>query len=189
MKKILFLIIVVAATVGCKSKQVLGTSNEVEVVKYCAEYKTDKSAIRATANAVSPNMQNATDKAVAIARRELGSSVNVTIQRVLERFESSYEKNEAADFASRTKDLSRQVTDQMIVGSYIVCDKITKTTDQDGKVMYRAYVALEIDNGEIFKNLEKHLETVISQDDKLRTDFEYEKFKEVFYEEMAKLDK
>ena len=189
MKKILFLVAIAVAVVGCKAKQAVSATGEVEVVKLCADYKTDKTAMRATANAVSPNMQNATDKAVAIARRELATSMGATIQRVLERFESSYEKGEAADFASRTKDLSRQVSDQLIVGIVIACDKVTKSTGADGKTMYRAYVAVEIDNNEVLENLKKQLENAISQDEKLRTDFEYEQFKQTFYEELEKLEK
>ena len=86
MKKILFLMVIAVAAIGCKAKQAVSATSEVEVVKLCADYKTDKTALRATANAVSPNMQNATDKAVAIARRELATSMGATIQRVLERF-------------------------------------------------------------------------------------------------------
>lgn len=189
MKKILFLVAIAVVATGCKTKQVMSTTNEVEVAVPCAEYKTDKTAMRATASAVSPNIQNAKDKAVAAARRELATMLSASVQRVLESFSSSYDTDDAASFASRTKDLSRQVTDQTIVGSFILCDKVTKSTSRDGKVTYHAYVALELGTEEILKNVQTQLEKAVSQDDKLRTDFEYEKFKEVFYEEMAKLDK
>lgn len=189
MKKILFLVAIAVVATGCKTKQVMSTTNEVEVVVPCAEYKTDKTAMRATASAVSPNIQNAKDKAVAAARRELATMLSASVQRVLESFSSSYDTDDAASFASRTKDLSRQVTDQTVVGSFILCDKVTKSTSRDGKVTYHAYVALELGTEEILKNVQTQLEKAVSQDDKLRTDFEYEKFKEVFYEEMAKLDK
>ena len=63
MKKILFLMVIAVAAIGCKTKQAVSATSEVEVVKLCADYKTDKTALRATANAVSPNMQNATDNA------------------------------------------------------------------------------------------------------------------------------
>jgi hypothetical protein len=183
MKKILFLVVIAIVTLGCKTKQVMSTSGEVEVVKLCADYKSDKTAMRATANAISPNMQNATDKAVAIARRELATSMSATIQRVWERFETSYEKDTDADFLSRTKDMTRQASNELVTGSVIVCDKVTKSTDANGKTIYHAYVAVEIGNDELLKRLE----TAVSKDDKLRVDFEFENFKKTFYEEMEKL--
>lgn len=188
MKKVVFLIAAATLFVGCKSKQAITpVASEVEVNVPCSEYKTDKDNLRAVGSAISPNMQNAKDKALAAARRELATSMAASVQRVLEVFASSYDTESAASFNGRTKDLSRQVTNQMVVGNYVVCDKITKTTNPaNGSVMYNAYVALEVGNDDLFKSLEKQVKTVVSDDSKLRTDFEYEKFKETFYEEMKK---
>ena len=104
MKKILFLLVIAMVAVGCKTKQVMSTANEVEVLVPCAEFKTDKTAMRATATAVSPNLQNAKDKAIAAARRELATMLGASVQRVLEAFASSYDMDEAASFAGHTKD-------------------------------------------------------------------------------------
>ena len=189
MKKILFLLVIAMVAVGCKTKQVMSTANEVEVLVPCAEFKTDKTAMRATATAASPNMQNAKDKAIAAARRELATMLGASVQRVLESFASSYDMDEAASFAGHTQDLSRQVTDQTVVGSFVLCDKVTKSTSRDGKVTYHAYVAIELGSEEILKNVQAQLEKSISLDEKLMTNFEYETFKKVFYEEMEKLEK
>ena len=64
-----------------------------------------------------------------------------------------------------------------------VCDKVTKTENKEG-VMYHAYVALELTSNEFLEALTQESNKRISNDEKLRTDFELEKFKKVFEEEM-----
>ena len=58
------------------------------------------------------------------------------------------------------------------------CEKTMKTPD--GK--YKVYVSLELAGEEIMNAMANR----IKNDDKLRIDFEYEKFKKVFEEEMSK---
>ena len=50
--------------------------------------------------------------------------------------------------------------------------------------MYHAYVALELTSNEYLEALTKETNKRISDDEKLRTDFELDKFKKVFEEEM-----
>lgn len=190
MKKILFFIAVAVIAVGCKSTKQVATyaEDEVEVTVRCAEFKTDQTGIRASASAISPNMQNAKDKAVAAARRELATNISGLINRVQETFTTSYDKDEMADYAARTKDLARIVASQKISGSYVVCDKMTKKADpQTGKVVYTSYVAVEIGNEDLFDAIVKQAQAAIADDDKLRTDFEYELYKKTFEEELEKL--
>ena len=136
MKKVLCVLAATLVMVSCGGKKVAPTKGEVEVVVPCKEFKTDKTTLRANANAISPNMQNATDKALAAARRELATSIETSMQRVLENFSSSYDLDEAADFRARTKDLSRMVVNQKLRGSVAVCDKVTRSEDKDGRIVY-----------------------------------------------------
>ncbi len=188
MKKIVILSLAAIALLaaGCKSKST-AVKGEVEVTVLCSEFKTDKQAIRATGNAVSPNMQNAKDKALAAARRELATSISTNINRVLESFSTSYDEENAASFQARTKDLTQQVTTQTINGSYVECDKITKTVNNDGSVVYRSYVAVSLGNDKIMEIVERQFKTNVTEEERARTDFEYEKFKETYYKalEMA----
>lgn len=188
MKKIVILSLAAVALLAasCKPKA-NAVKGEVEVTVLCSEFKTDKQAIRATGNAVSPNMQNAKDKALAAARRELATSISTSINRVLESFSTSYDEENAASFQARTKDLTQQVTTQTINGSYVECDKITKTVNKDGSVVYRSYVAVSLGNDKIMEIVERQFKTNVTEEERARTDFEYEKFKETYYKalEMA----
>ena len=186
MKKVLFLMAAVLVMASCGSKKP-AVKGEVEVNVPCSEFKTDKNTLRANGNAISPNMQNATDKALAAARREMATSIEASIQRVLETFSSSYDLDNQADFRARTKDLARNVVNQKLQGSVPVCDKVTKSTDKEGNVMYHGYVAIELTTNELMESLLNNTKKAISDSEKLRTDFEYEQFKKTFEEEMSKL--
>ena len=80
MKKVLFIMAAALVMVSCGNKKATPTKGEVEVNVPCKEYKTDKKTLRANGNAISPNMQNATDKAIAAARREMATSVEAVIR-------------------------------------------------------------------------------------------------------------
>ena len=183
MKKVLLIMAAALVMVSCGNKKATPVTGEVEVNVPCKEFKTDKKTLRANGNAISPNMQNATDKAIAAARREMATSVEAVIKRVTETYASSYDLDDAADFRGKVQDRARIVTNQTLRGSVPVCDKVTKVEDKDG-VMYHAYVALELTTNEFIEELTKETNKRISDDEKLRTDFELEKFKKVFEEEM-----
>ena len=74
--------------------------------------------------------------------------------------------------------LTRTVVEQELSGTRVICEKTMKTPD--GK--YKVYVSLELAGEEIMNAMANR----IKNDDKLRIDFEYEKFKKVFEEEMSK---
>lgn len=185
MKKVLFVLAAALVMVSC-GKKAPAVKGEVEVNVPCSEFKTDKNTLRASGNAISPNMQNAKDKAVSAARRELATSIEATMQRVLEDFSSSYDLDNQADFRARTKDLARTVVNQKLQGSVIVCEKMMKKEDKDG-VMYHSYIAVELTSNELMEALLDNTKKKISDSEKLRTDFEYEQFKKTFEEEMSKL--
>jgi len=188
MKKVLLVIAAAMVLVGCGSKKVAPTQGEVEVNVPCKEFKTDKTTLRACGNAISPNMQNATDKAVAAARRELATSMDATLKRVMDQYQSSYDVDNQADFRSKMQDITRTVVDQQLRGSVIVCDKVTRTTEKDGSVVYHAYVAVELAASEVLESIKQETDKRISDDEKLRTDFEYEKFRQTFESEMSKME-
>jgi hypothetical protein len=185
MKKVLWILAAVLVMLSCGSVEV--SAKKEKKVKIPCHQLTNKQTLRANGNAVSPNMQNATDKAIAAARRELATSIEATINRVLEDFSSSYDVNEQADFRSRTKDLSRTVVSQKLQGSILSCSEMRQVKEKGGKITYHAYVTIELTSNELLDNLLANTKKAISDSEKLRTDFEYEQFKKTFDEEMAKL--
>lgn len=179
---------VMFASCGAKKAATATTtpySHEEEVIVPCADFKSDKKALRATASAVSPNMQNAKDKALMNARRELATAAQTFMQRVTETYASSYDTDQRADFGARYQDMARQVAAKLLQGSEVCCDKLTKTTGADGSVMYHAYVAVEIGKDDLYKDFAQSFGK-ISAAEKSAIDFDAEKFRSIFDEEFGK---
>ncbi len=169
------------ASCGSKQKVVNKNGGEVEIVLPCTgpEYRTDAKVFRATATDVSTNRQVAREKALTAARAELASEINTTVKRVTDRYNSSYNVGEDDETRGKFQDLTRNVVNQNLNGSVVICEKLT----QDEQKRFHSYVCVELSGEELANKLKNG----ISKDDKLRTDYEYEKFKAVFEDEMSKM--
>lgn len=187
MKKLMFVMTLAAAVLcaSCGSKKTATPKGETEVNVPCSEYMSDKTAVRATATADSPNKQQAMDKALLAARAEIATSLNVLIKRVSDRYSESYESNNAVDYKGKFEDITRQVVREKLQGSVPVCKKLTQNTDKQGNVMYHGYVAVEI----TANDLVQEINTKVSNDEQMRIDFDYEKFKKELEAEMSAFEK
>ena len=76
--------------------------------------------------------------------------------------------------------MGRTIVDQELTGAIKICDKLTQKPD--GR--YTAYLAVELSGGDL---LSKYNES-LSKDERIKADYNYEKFKEVFEEEMKKFE-
>ena len=192
MKKILMFVCTAMLFAACASQKNVDRSatgakaQEEEVNRPCVEFRTDKTAMRATGNAISPNMQNATDKALLAARRELATSAQTFVQRVAEQYAQSYEVNDKADFGSRTQDMTKLVAAKLMQGSTICCDEMIKKSGADGSVMYQAYVAVEIEKEDLYKEIEKEAKNTIGNSEKEKLDFNADEFRKIFDQEFGK---
>lgn len=174
---------------ACKSKkkaqQVITPSSEgeIEVKLYCSgsEYFSTKEAFRA--NAVGESMDQNTSKRKALneSRTQLASSIQTTIKATTDNYVNSREFNNKEEVLERFESLSREVVNQELNGTRTICERLTKTPQGT----YKTYIAIELSTEDIFKKVSDRL----SKDERLRVDYDYEKFKETFDKEMEKLEK
>ena len=185
MKKISMIVMAalgVACLTGCgSSKTAAQSQQDVEVVVPCSgpEFMTNNEYFRASAVGLSTDMNIAKKKAMTEARTGLAEAIQTKVQAVTDNYSSSYQQGENEEAKSRYQSLARQVVSQELAGIRTICEKTMKTPE--GK--YRVYVSVELAGNEIMEAMANR----IKSDDKLRIDFEYEKFKKVFEEEMSKL--
>lgn len=151
---------------------------EIEVPCSGPDFMTSTEYFRASANGLSTDLSTAKKKAMSNVRAELASAISSKVQQVVDDYTSSYQSGENDDTKKRFQDLSRTVVNQELNGVRVICEKTMRT--KDGK--YRVYVAVELAGNAIAKAMGDR----ISNDEKLRIDFEYEKFKKVFDEELKK---
>lgn len=167
---------------SCGSSKSATQYQDVEVVTPCSgpEYMTNNDYFRASATGLSTDMNIAKKKALTEARTTLAEAINIKVKAVTENYTSSYQQGEDEEAKGRFQSLARQVVNQELSGIRVICEKTMRTPE--GK--YRVHIAVELAGNEIMESMANSFQN----DDKLKIDFEYEKFKKVFEEEMKKFN-
>jgi hypothetical protein len=181
--KIIALGVLGGSIIGCKgSKKLNAPKGEVEVVVPCSgpDYFTTKKVFRANSVGESSDQVTSKKKALANARNEMASSIQTTVKTVTDNYVNSREFNNKEELEERFESLNREVVNQRLSGITTICEKLVKT--QEGR--YKTYIAIELSADELVTEYNERL----SKDDKLKIDYDYEKFKETFEAEMDKMD-
>lgn len=180
--KLSFILVAVAAIIiaGCKGKEKLPTG-EQEVIVPCSgpDYFTNNKYFRANSIGESQDQVTSKKKALTNARNELAQSISTTVKTVTDNYVNSREMNNKEQVEERFESLNREVVDQTITGVRTLCEKLVKT--EQGT--YKTYVAIELSADELVSKYNERL----SKDEMLKIDYDYEKFKETFEKEMAKM--
>ena len=169
---------------GCKSsKKASGPTppGETNVVLPCsgADYFTDQKAFRANSLGESMDQVMSRKKALSNARAELASSIETTVKAVTDNYVNSREFNNKEEAEERFESLNREVVNQRLSGVKVICEKMTKTTE--GR--YKTYLAIELTANDLIATYNERL----SKEERLKIDYDYEKFKKTFEEEMNRV--
>lgn len=184
LKRVSSVIAIVAAVmvVGCKSKPPI-PEGEKEVVVPCSgpDYFTNAKVFRA--NSIGESMDQVTSKKKALtnARNELAQSIQTTVKTVTDNYTNSREMNRREELEQRFEQLNREVVDQTLQGVRTICEKLVQTKEGN----YKTYIAIELSADDLVKQYNERL----SKDERLKIDYDYEKFKQTFDAEMAKREK
>jgi hypothetical protein len=175
------MVTIVAALVGgCKSKQPM-PSGEKEVVVPCSgpDFFTTNKVFRA--NSIGESMDQVTSKKKALtnARNDLAQAIQTTVKTVTDNYTNSTSMDKKEQLEQKFESLNREVVDQTLQGIRTICEKLVQTKDGN----YKTYIAIELSADDLVKQYNDRL----SQDDKLKVDYDYEKFKDTFNKEMDKM--
>jgi hypothetical protein len=88
--------------------------------------------------------------------------------------------NNNEEIEERFEQLNREIVNQKLLGLKTICEQQVKTSDGT----YKTYVAIELSADDLVASYNERLST----DDRLKIDYDYEKFKETFNEEMEKFN-
>jgi hypothetical protein len=154
---------------------------EVIINEYCAgdQFKSTKEAFRSTATGESMDRETAKKKARSNAMSEMGKTISATMKIVGDNYVNSTEVNNKEEVTESFNEMARTVVDQELRGCIEICEKLTQRPDGT----YVSYVALELSGNTIADAYQSGL----SKNEKLKADYNYEKFKETFDKEMEKL--
>jgi hypothetical protein len=175
---------------ACKSKKKQAEATkpdptgETEVIIPCSgpEFFTDNKVFRANAFGESMDQATAKKKAMSNARADLAAAINTRVKSVIDNYVNSREMQNREEIGERYEALSREVVDQQLTGTKTLCEK-TMRVNATGN--YKTYVAIELSAQELLAAYNSRL----SSDERLRVDYDYEKFKETFEKEMERMKK
>lgn len=170
---------------SCKKKKEVTEkppTGEVLINEYCSssEFFSDNKTFRATATGESMDRETAKKKARSNSNAELAKTIKTTMKIVGDNYVNSTEFNNNEEVTETFNEMARTVIDQELVGAIKICDKLTQKPDGT----YVAYMAIELSGADI---LDKYNEK-LAKDERIRAEYNYEKFKETFEEEMKKLE-
>ncbi|BAV94320.1 LPP20 family lipoprotein [Ichthyobacterium seriolicida] len=164
------------------SKPVIIPNDEIDVVIPCSgkEFFTDGNHFRSNSVGESLDQMVAKKKALANARQQLASDISTVIKSVTDNYVKSSEFNNKEEALERFEQNGRSVVSQQLRGVRQICEKPTRVKST-GK--YKYYVAIELSASDLVSAYNE----VLSNDENLKVDYNYEKFKETFEEEMKKI--
>jgi hypothetical protein len=169
---------------SCKKKPIEKTpAGEVTILEKCTgqQYFSDKNTFRATATGESMDRETAKKKARSNANAELAKTIKVTMKIVGDNYVNSSEFNNKEEVTETFNEMSRTVVDQELQGAMKICDELTQNTTTGN---YVAYIAIELSGTKLADSYNDKL----SKDERIKVEYNYEKFKETFEEEMRKLE-
>lgn len=144
------------------------------------EFFTDDEAFRANAFGESIDMNTAKRKAQSNAKAQLASDIESVMKLVGDNYVMSRELNNREEVLERFEENARTVVNQTLRGVRQICEVSTRVNQEGGQDMYRYYIAIEL----TAENLAESYYQSLSQDEVVRIDYNYERFKETFEEEM-----
>jgi len=175
-------LLILGASSCKKNKEVQAPEGEVLINTYCSgpEYFSNDEFFRANGLGESMDQATARKKAFSNARADLASAVNTTIKGTIDNYVNSREFNNVEEVEERFEGLTREVINQELKGTKTICDKAVRVTETGN---YKYYVAIELSGQDLLSSMNERL----GSDERLKIDYDYEKFKETFNEEMEKM--
>jgi len=180
---LLLALVVLVFTAGCKGgKQGTGKlpKDEKEVAVPCSgsDFFTTDKVFRANSSGESMDQVTSKKKALTNARNEMAQSINTLVKTVTDNYTNSRTMNRKEELEQRFEELNREVVNQSLTGTRMICEKLVQTKEGT----YKSYVCIELSADALVKQYNEKL----SKDERLKIDYDYEKFKETFDKEMEK---
>jgi hypothetical protein len=152
---------------------------EISVPFSSKEFRSDENFFRAKQSGKSPNDATAKKIAFQNARAEMAANINATVKRVTDQYTNQRTVGNTQEFENKFEELSREVVNLEMSNVKEIGEKLFK--EPDGAYTY--WIAIEANKKDVFDKLDAK----ISNDAKLKLDYDKQKFQQIFDSEMKKL--
>ena len=176
--------VAILALTGCKSKKGTPIQKETSAVEISVpfsskEYRSDENTFRAKQVGKSPDISTAKKIAFQNAKSEMAGNINSVMKRVTDQYTNQRTVGNTQEFENKFEELAREVVNLEMSNVKEIGEKIFK--EPDGGYSY--WIAIEANKKEVFDKLDAR----ISNDAKLKLDYDKQKFQQIFDAEMKKL--
>jgi len=180
MEKIIYLLFVSLMFVSCGGVKTQAGRDNIENPCSGKEFRSNKEYFRATATSFSNNETGAMEDAENQVAGKLALSISKMVKVVSERYSNAMVVSpKKAEFKSVSERQIRSIAKLQLNNLKTIC---SKTTRDRSTGMYYYYITIETPTDKI---LEKFIRK-IDNDSKSEMNFDRDKFREVFDEEMSK---
>jgi hypothetical protein len=143
------------------------------------EGMSDALHFRASSSAKSKDLAIAKDKSFMMAKQILASLIGSTISSVTDHYVASTQNENNSSFKETFETITHESVNQELRNVNIVCQTVNKTKDG-----YEVFTAVEVPR----VSLVEAISAKVNADEKLKVQFDEEKFKTIFDEEMKKIE-
>jgi hypothetical protein len=176
--------VAVLALAGCKSKKATPVAKETGAVEISVpfsskEYRSDENNFRAKQVGKSPDISTAKKIAFQNAKSEMAGNINSVMKRVTDQYTNQRTVGNTQEFENKFEELAREVVNLEMSNVKEIGEKIYK--EPDGGYSY--WIAIEANKKEVFDKIDAR----ISNDAKLKLDYDKQKFQQIFDSEMKKM--
>jgi hypothetical protein len=186
MKKLFYFIAILAISGttfnSCTAKKATAKAvGDKEIKIPCNDARSDKNYFRANNTANSTDLGMSRDMALFAAKDRLSGLIKTQMKKVSERYQQDRKMAGGTEFQQKFEATTREIINETLLDVGIICEKTMQKDDGS----YNTFISLECSKETIYNGVSKG----ISSDQKLRQDYDAAKFRDVFNEEMDKLEK
>ena len=184
-------LVVAALATGCGSKAPQSSVSRTEVALPFADHRSDQEAFRGVGTGQSPDREFAMEQAKLDARTNIAQEVETGVKSAIERYREQYNSTDdtvGSSYGTKLEQLTLNLVDQTLSNTRVEDQKVYELNDGDQRT-YEANVAMTLRRDDVINALERAIDdtNTMSDDTKVRIEYDRQKFRKVFEQEMEQL--
>ena len=176
---------------ACGSKAPQSSANRTEIEMPFADHQTDDKAFRGVGVGQSPDRGFALEQAKLDARTSIAQEVATSVKSAIERYREEYNSADdtvEASYGAKMEELTLNLVDQTLNNTRVEKQRMFELDNKD-QLLYEAHVAVTLPRDDMINALERAIDerNGMSEDDKVQIEYDRQRFREVFKQEMEQL--
>ena len=184
-------VVIATLATGCGSKAPQSSVSRTEVELPFADHTTDQEAFRGVGTGTSPDRGFAVEQAKLDARTSIAQEVETSVKSAIERYREQFGSTDdtvESSYGAKAEALTLNLVDQTLSNMIVEDQKVYELNGGD-ELMYEANVAVTLKRDDFMNALEGAIDNnnTMADDTKVRIEYDRQKFRKVFQQEIEEL--